>query len=86
MIPATHAEIEPGKYSISTTGSVFSSRNDLQKKIDSKAEKLCGLDNYGYEGLGEFDKSTMKTYVNGSFMDVTSLHLKRIATCTESKS
>jgi len=43
-------EIEPGKYYISSSGSVFNSREGLLENINTKAKKACDNKPYKLEG------------------------------------
>lgn len=48
MIPARAKELEPGKFKLMASGNIFASISSLEAKIDKRAKKLCGEENYTY--------------------------------------
>ena len=73
------AKKAPGKYQITEHGDEFSSREKLQKKMDTKARRLCGHSDYQYEGDGIFNSKS--TYVSTRSADVLFFMLVREVNC-----
>ncbi len=84
MIPARSAEIAPGKYKLTASGNVFASIKSLIEKIDKKAVKLCGADNYSYKDAGDFSTPHSPAYVNGVDIGASYKVLTREITCKQS--
>jgi len=81
-LPPITRELEPGQYEISTSGGSFTSVESMAAKIDRKARKLCGAENYHYQTKnGRFQSAKTPTYVNGRWTDVYSFSLTRVVTC-----
>lgn len=83
MVPARSTELSPGRHELTATGNTFSSRAELQKKVDAKAARICGAGPFIYEGNGEFEVKKTESYAVSGRMDTSYFELTRIVVCTE---
>lgn len=81
MIPARSTEIEAGKYKLEASGNAFASVKSLLEKIDQKAIKLCGKDNYTYADAGDFSSQNSAAYANGVDVGASYTVVTRVVTC-----
>lgn len=81
MIPARSTEIEVGKYKLEASGNAFASLKSLREKIDQKAIKLCGKDNYIYEDTNDISNQHSAAYSNGVDVGASYTVVTRVVTC-----
>lgn len=79
--PVKSNQIDPGIFQLSAYGNIFSNQQKLQTRLNKKAEKICGENNYTFQPKINFKVITNKQLVNNQLMDISSIYLERIAEC-----
>lgn len=82
-LPANYGEIAPGVFKISATGNSFASREDLQQKIDKKAEQLCLPHGYSYTKPANIESHKQEVTIDGVEQSSYYFVVSRVAYCNQ---
>ncbi|NRB39777.1 MAG: hypothetical protein HRU20_15140 [Pseudomonadales bacterium] len=66
-LPAASHEIEPGVFKITATGNSFASTDDLRKKVEKKAAKVCGDQAYKKASKDKYQSHKQRTYTDSGY-------------------